>query len=124
MAQWRERQHQQQYYQDVTQPLRPVTQITDTESESDTEDGTLSLFGRINEAFYVSMQLPIIFNPVKRDVESINRMIKKGMTPEKIPVIVKECLNRGLTIVSPASIERPFYISEQKNMPKDDGYTE
>jgi hypothetical protein len=86
LAQFRERQHKQEYYGNETQLKRNVTQRTDTETEADTETET-ETEQRTRDPFAL-MQSMIErltgFTPTQRDIIPITEFVKKGVIEDDI----------------------------------------
>lgn len=85
-------------------------------SREEEEETPTQLFGILNSLFYSTLKRPVVFNPERKDVEALNRMIKAGITEDIYLRAIQESIDKGYTIVGPASIENPAYIvlSKQK----------
>lgn len=120
MEQMRDRQHRQQYYgsdtQDVTQPLRNVTQITDiqiTDNRSDT-DGAV---GKLSAVFTQSTKIL----PYKLDKwsEACQMMFQGGVTSDTLQKTITKMMNpekgeKALSITGPWSVVN-MAIANQAN---------
>lgn len=97
VRQFRQRQKKQQYYGDVTQAKRDVTQNTDTESYTDTE------VQRLQTAFINASGIPDFGT---NGSESIEIMLKAGVTPDDITEAVRTLQAKKYTIKGINSVEK------------------
>jgi hypothetical protein len=106
-AQHRDKDKKQQYYGDVTDLSRSVTQSTEAETETETEAEVGDVYFSANPlsvAFVEASKIIAPGNNPKRWIDACEQMQKSGITPDEVKQAVFELNRKGYTIIGPSSI--------------------
>jgi adenine-specific DNA methylase len=111
VKQYRDRQKKQQYYGDVTELKRDVTQRQNTDTESDTE--TESYISPLQSAF---INASGIGSYSTADAEIYQELDKQGVSPADVTNAVRTLQGKKYTIKGPQSIvTTAINIAKQKS---------
>jgi hypothetical protein len=115
MSQMREQRRKQEYYTEVTEQLRDVTQSKNQikEVDIDKEVEVPTPFQKLLYAYWSAVDKPLR-NPGKRDVEALNRMVAGGVTADNITTGVMELISKDYHIVGPASVENAAFFARDR----------
>ena len=89
---------------------------SESESESESSNGKSEQpFAHLATAFINTSKIPS-FGSKQRDVEAGARMVEAGVTAEDVEAATRELLDKGMNIVSLASVENASYMVMSKRM--------